>query len=77
IGDNAVCKELEGTTKQDLEDDHFLQLKGLGSRSMTTVADNSVVNFMKLAFAEVCQMVVHRSFSGFSLPGWSQNFVLG
>ena len=39
----------------------------LGSISVTTAADNSVMNFMKLAFAEVCQMVVHGNFSGFSL----------
>ncbi|KAG0588686.1 hypothetical protein KC19_2G261600 [Ceratodon purpureus] len=47
-----MCKELEGTTTQGLEDDHFLQLKGLGSISFTTAPDNSVMNFMKLAFAE-------------------------
>ncbi|KAG0588691.1 hypothetical protein KC19_2G262100 [Ceratodon purpureus] len=52
MGDNDVCKELEATTTQDLEDDRFLEQNGLGSRNVTTAADNSVMNFMKLAFAE-------------------------
>ncbi|KAG0588700.1 hypothetical protein KC19_2G262900 [Ceratodon purpureus] len=52
MGDNVVCKELEATTTQDLEDDRFLEQNGLGSISFTTAPDNSVMNFMKLAFAE-------------------------
>ncbi|KAG0627610.1 hypothetical protein M758_2G215000 [Ceratodon purpureus] len=52
MGDNVVCKELEGTTTQDLEDDRFLEQNGLGSISVTTAADNSLMNFTKLAFAE-------------------------
>ncbi|KAG0586909.1 hypothetical protein KC19_2G126600 [Ceratodon purpureus] len=53
MGDNvALCKELEGTTTQDLEDDQFLERNGLESISLSTAAENSVMNFMKLAFAE-------------------------
>ncbi|KAG0627589.1 hypothetical protein M758_2G212900 [Ceratodon purpureus] len=52
MGDNDVCKELEATTTQDLEDDRFLEQNGLRSISVTPAADNSVMNFMKLAFAE-------------------------
>ena len=30
MGDNVVCKELEATTTQDLEDDRFLEQNGYG-----------------------------------------------